>query len=110
MSNHSSLNVGGLVAMVFAAPYKHPEAVELVRFQALGDRRPQPIVFGHVAILDITEREKRSDSMTFRILCHVVWNGHHQHTRQHPTCLAILGAHQTPVIHGSWRGWLRLGF
>src|SRR5258708_39851253 len=110
MSNHSSLNVSRLVAMMFAAPYKHAEAVELVGFQALGDRGPQPILLGDVAILYITEREKRSDPVTFGVMCHVVRNGHDQHACQHPTCFAIFSANQTPIVHWNWRRWLRLGF
>src|SRR5260370_15364239 len=109
MSNPSSLNVGGLVAMVFAAPYKHPEAVDLVGFQALGDRGPQPILLGDVAILYITEREKRSEPMTFRGLRHAVGNAHDQHASQHPTSFAIFSATQTPIVHCTWRTSLRLG-
>src|SRR4030081_3005176 len=106
MADHSALNIGGLIAMMFTAPNKHAEAVELIRFQALRNRGPQPVLLGHVAILHVAKREERSDPMTFGVLGHVVRNSHDQHTCQHPTGLAILSPDQTPIIHWNRRSVL----
>src|SRR5215469_1311970 len=53
MSGHVALDVRRFVSMMLAAPDKYSKAVELIGFESLRDRGPEPIALLHIAFLHL---------------------------------------------------------